>query len=134
MKKIKILFFFVLCMFDFNASIFAVCNDEELNDWAEKVKISLERDEAASYYVTDENGESTLYQHEVEYYYKLLICEPRDDIYIKATDSENTKEYDATYSEYDNSFIVGSKIHFSTKNYVIKIYGSSNSSCSGELL
>lgn len=134
MKKIKILFFFVLCMFAFNVSIFAVCNDEELNDWAEKVAITFIKDESYTYVDLDEDGKEIQKEHVAEYYYKLIICELREDISIKVTDSTNTKEYDAILSDFDSSYIVGSKVHFAKKDYTIKIYGNSTSACPGELL
>ena len=134
MKKIKILFFFVLCMFAFNASIFAVCNDEELNDWAETIEILFQRDVNYSYLTVDEDGNEEVKDHIAEYYYKLLICEPRSDVSVKVTDSSSSKEYDAVASEFDNSYIVGSQIHFSKRDYTIKIYGNSSSACPGELL
>ena len=39
MKKVKFLLFSLMLIFVFSDNVFAVCEDDELNDWAETIEI-----------------------------------------------------------------------------------------------
>lgn len=134
MKRIVLFILTIICLFSVKINVFAVCEDDELNDWAETIEIFFQEDYTYSYDSVDENGNEIIKEHIAEYYYKLFVCAPRSDIDVKVTDSENTKEYSAIKCDFDNSYIVGSDIHFSKKTYNFKIYGNSSSNCPGELL
>ncbi|NLC48407.1 MAG: hypothetical protein GX758_03500 [Tenericutes bacterium] len=134
MKRILLLSLIALSLFFARTNVFAVCEDKELNDWAEDVEILFQEDVSHLYETLDENGNKVLKEYVAEYYYKLLICTPREDVTVKVTDTENTKEYNAINSDFDNSYIINSYLHFKAKTYTFKIYANDSSSCPGELL
>ena len=127
--KRKILFI-LLCMVLLTIRVRAVCNNTELNDLAEKFEVTYTEDTAPKLVSTD--GKVT--ELEKEYAYFLVFSPYSDKVTIKVTNSLKKDEGNAVYNKTLKTNVFGSYIHFSPKEYTIKLYGSKNSACSNELL
>lgn len=129
MKKILLSIITISSMFLFTNNLLAVCNDDELNTWAEDVKIKLTMYDQ---YMTDENGQ--LYDKDGDNYAYILTIDPyREDVTVKATDSYDSKlvyKYIAGYK----TNAIGNYTNMKENNYTIKIYGSKDSKCPNELV
>lgn len=130
MKKIKFLLFSLMLIFVFSDKVFAVCEDDELNDWAEEANIVAVEDMDMDIYVDDKLTKT----HKKEYHYLLLVYPQTKFIYAKVKDSITNKEYVVNYNSDFNAVAIGSKIHFDKKKYTISLYGSEDSACPNELL
>lgn len=131
MKKIKFLLFSLLLIFAFSDDVFAVCEDDMLNSWAEEAYIEPVEDEDMDIY--DESGK-LLTTHKKNYHYLLLVYPQIDKVYAKVKDSLTNKEYTVKYDSDFNTIAIGSKIHNTKKKYTITIYGGENSTCPNEKL
>lgn len=131
MKKVKFLLFSLMLVFVFSDKVLAVCEDEQLNSWAESARIEAIEDQDMDTY--DEEG-NLIGTHKKEYHYYLLVYPQANIIYAKVRDSLTNEEY-TVYPNSDFSTVaIGSKIHNKKKKYTITIYGSSNSACPNEKL
>ena len=129
MKKVIISILFLLSIFSFTNNLHAKCNDEELNNWVNNVDVEL-IEYKKSYF--DENG-AYIYTGNLNYSYLLALDDNRDDIYMKATNSEGDKlqsEYVLGY----NVTAIGCNVTIDETNYIINVYGAKNSACPNELL
>lgn len=128
-KKVRLLLFALLSILIFQVRLFAVCNDEELNNLAEKINVSLVED-------IEIIGEDNNVEREKKYLYLLSFGETlsgmKDKIKIEVTDSISNKKYNATYDDFFDTFVIGSEIHFVPKVYNIIVLGGSNSKCPNE--
>lgn len=132
MKKVKFLLFSLLLIFVYSDRVLAVCEDEELNSWAEEAYIEPVEDEDMDIY--DESGK-LLTTHEKKYHYLLLVYPPRtDSVYAMVKDSVSNKEYRLDQDKDFLTIAVGSKIHYEKKKYTITLYGTENSACPNEKL
>ena len=131
MKKVKFLLISLMLLFVFSDNVFAVCEDEELNDWAEKAYIEPVEDEDMDIY--DESGK-LLTTHKKKYHYLLLVYPQIDIAYAKVKDSLTNEKYTVNYDSDFNTIAIGSKIHDTKKKYTITIYGGENSACPNEKL
>ena len=90
MKRIRILLFSLMLIFAFSDKIFAVCEDEELNDWAVEATIQAIEDLDMDMY--DEN-DKLIGTHKKEYHYLLLVYPQTNLVYAKVKDSLSNDEY-----------------------------------------
>lgn len=128
-KKINLLLFTLLSILIFEPRIFAICNDEELNNLAEKLNVSLVED-------IEIIGEDDKVEREKKYLYLLTFGETlsgmKDKVKIEVTDNFNNKKYYATYDDFFDSYVIGSEIHFEPKIYNITVLGGDKSKCPNE--
>lgn len=108
-------------LFIFSYNVNATCNDEELNDWAEKVEIKYQVEEETDDYYP-------------EFSYVLLNSSYNDKVVMKAIDNYSSEQYIVEYDEHYKTNAIGSYIHFEDKTYKIEFYGSESSLCPNELL
>ena len=123
MKKTIKFVVFLSVLFAFSTSLKAVCNDEDLNEWATRAEVQF-----------DEIKESGL--NSSKYAYLLSVTPPRNDIRIVVTDefggSSEGKSYQKNSKE--SVYGVGCYNNLEEETYTMKIYGGKNSKCAGELL
>lgn len=131
MKKVKFLLISLMLLFVFSDNVFAVCEDEELNDWAEEAQIEAIEDDDMDIY--DDSG-NLLKTHKKEYHYLLLVHPQTQLVYAKVKDSISNKEYVVNSNSDFLTIAIGSKIHYEKKKYTITLYGSSESACPNEKL
>lgn len=113
--KVIVLFTLIFTLSNVNA----VCDDEKINDWAEKLDIKFEE-------ITDES---------YPYSYLLMLNNPRSDLKVEAKDTYSNGTYIVDYDEDFKNYVIGSEIHFINKEYNLNIYMSDNASvCKGELV
>lgn len=113
--KVIVLFTLIFTLSNVNA----VCDDEKINDWAEKLDIKFEE-------ITDES---------YPYSYLLMLNNPRTDLKVEAKDTYSNGTYIVDYDEDFKNYVIGSEIHFINKEYNLNIYMSDNASvCKGELV
>ncbi len=135
--KNKLMLSLIFLLLLFSNKVYAKCNDEDLNDWAEEVNIIFDEQYALDAY-TDENGkEVPAYIPEYSYllYFNNMDEDIIDKIRVVANDNYSDKEYSVSLDEDYNNYVIGSYIHFKEKNYTIKIYSRDDiKDCNGELL
>ena len=131
MKKVKFLLISLMLLFVFSDNVFALCEDEELNDWAEEAQIEAIEDDDMDIY--DDSG-NLLKTHKKEYHYLLLVHPQTYLVYAKVKDSITNKEYVVNMNTDFNTIVIGSKIHNTKKKYTISLYGTSDSACPNEKL
>lgn len=131
MKKVKFLLFSLMLIFVFSDKVFAVCEDDELNDWAEEAQIEAVEDDDMDIYDDDGN---LLKAHKKEYYYLLMVYPQTNLVYAKVKDSITNKEYVVNMNTDFNTIVIGSKVHNDKKKYTITLYGTSDSACPNEKL
>lgn len=119
MKKISFVFL-LLVFFSLNISVFADCNDEELNEWATKTHVK---------FVINEQTEDAY-----QFAYFLGLDNPRDDIRIEVIDGSGNKAEAKTFEKLDNLYAVGCYTNFEEETYTMNIYGGKDSKCANELL
>lgn len=107
--------------FMFTLNVNAQCNDDELNNWAEKVNIEFKEEVETKDY-------------NPEFAYVLLMSPYNDKITMKATDDYSDDFYTIEYDDYYKTNAIGSYVHFEEKTYTIRFYGNEKSTCNGELL
>lgn len=131
MKRIRILLFSLMLIFAFSDKIFAVCEDEELNDWAAEATIQAIEDLDMDMY--DEN-DKLIGTHRKEYHYLLLVYPQTNLVYAKVKDSLSNDEYIVNMNKDFSTIAIGSKVHDTKKKYTITLYGTSDSACPNEKL
>lgn len=131
MKRIRILLFSLMLIFAFSDKIFAVCEDEELNDWAAEATIQAVEDVDMDMY--DEN-DKLIGTHKKEYHYLLLVYPQTNLVYAKVKDSLSNDEYIVNMNKDFSTIAIGSKVHDTKKKYTITLYGTSDSACPNEKL
>lgn len=126
-NRVLKIFVIFLSSFIYLSNLSATCNDKDLNDWAEKVKIEFKEVDYA------ENSEPEAeYDSETEFAYILVTTPYNENVTVKAKDTYSDDFYDVGYDEESKSNAIGSSIHFEKKNYIIRFYGKGT--CDGELL
>ena len=134
MKKICLSIICLLFVFSFN-HIKAVCNDEDLNEFATKIEANFIES-------TSVNAESTGYA------YFLSVTPLRDDIKIKVIDNKDNsawgQNYEYSFYQADKNnnlekitkslYGVGCYNNLEEETYKIEVYGADNSKCKNELL
>lgn len=133
MKKIfsipVILFMSVIFITDINA----VCDNNELNDWAEEVSILFMQQYANEEY-TDEDG-TVIPAYEPEFSYLLFLNPSRDQLKVFVKDNLSGKRIEVKYDDEFGDYVIGSYVHFKTKVYTIEIYADDKAEvCPGEKL
>ena len=128
MKKILIHIFLLICLFSFNVTIYAKCNDEELLNWANNVSIKL-----IDYKELYDKEGNKIYTGNLNYDYLLALDPSRKDVVIKATDLEK-KNFTSEYVYGYRVTAIGCYINLEEMTYDIKIYGGEDSACPNELL
>lgn len=124
MKKIIYVCLTLCCLFSFKTKLFALCEDQTLNDFAEKVELIL-YDE--SFISNDEEG--------VEYAYVIHLSEEQEGLYLKVKDSLYSEEFIVNYDSELKNYIIGSFIHYVPKRYVVEVYVQDDYKvCKGEKL
>lgn len=131
MKKVKYLLFSLLLIFVYSDKVLAICEDDELNDWAEDAEVVAMEDNDMDIY--DESG-NLLKTHKKKYHYLLLVYPQTNLVYAKVRDSITNKEYVVGNDSDFLTIAIGSKIHYEKKKYTITLYGSSDSACPNEKL
>ena len=129
MKK-GILLFTLFISFLGLGKVDALCYDQELNDWAVKVKIK--HTDFDKYLVDEETGKEIV-DLGYDYSYILSLDTPREDVVMKATNNYDEK--------LEGKYVPGHKLYgivnytapYSIK-YEITIYGGENSACPNEVL
>lgn len=133
MKHLFKIFLCVLSLFVFCNDVFGVCENNELNDWAEEAEIEFIQQFAYEEY-TEEDG-TVVPAYEPEYSYILYLFPERDDLKVYVTDNLSEKKVEIKYDENEGAYWVGSVVHFETKKYTFDIYSADDSeTCPGEKL
>lgn len=135
MKKMFLLMFTSFCFMSFSLGINAVCNDEELNQWADDATVVFMED--ADFTLVEEvpEGETgNTIEHERKYAYVLLVYPEIDTVKAVVTNNLDDKKITARFEDEYNAITIGSYIHFNPKKYTIQLYGDDNSACPNELL
>lgn len=128
MKRMKILLI-LLVMFAFSAKVFAVCDDEEMKELINSYEVYLVEDEDRMITVPGQDEEIL---DKAEYGYVLLFYPDSSDLVYKVTSSDGVQY--AKYSYKYETYMIGSDIHFSPKNYKVEVYGREGTACSNEKL
>ncbi len=118
-RNIKKLSFLFLTIFAFNLNIDAECNDDELNNWAEKVEIVFKEFKAEQ---GDEN----------QFAYTLTATPYNEKVTAKVKSTYSKDFFEVEYDKDYNGYALGSELHHQTKKYIFRFYG--NDTCDGELL
>ncbi len=129
MKKIKTLFF-VLSLLIFMPKLFAVCDDADLNDLAEKFNAGYIEDSEQK--IKLEDGSYKVYKK--EYAYLIVFTPYSKDLKVVVNDSILKENQEATYSERRGTYVIGSDIHYKEKVYTVNVYGNEKSACPNQLL
>ena len=121
-KTIKI----VLCLamiFAFTSTIKAVCNNEDLNEWATRVQVDFIE-------IKDSGLNSS------EFAYLLGVTPTRDDITLVVTDGKGDSAESKVYqkSSTETVIAVGCYTNTEEETYTVKVYGAEGSKCAKELL
>ena len=114
--------------------VFAICNDKELIDAAQKITINFEEDTDYEITVTDSAGKQMKSIVERSYAYILNFTPYNENLLVGAKENLNDTLTTAVYDEYIKKLYIGSSIHYSPKKYTIYIYSNNINSCYGELL
>ena len=130
MKKTYILLFFIFT-FIFMPKINALCEDKELNSWAEKA--SIIKKEYKSTGLVDENGDY-VWTGDLSYAYLLTPSIPRDDIYMTATNSEDSEVQKSEYIYGYDIIAIGEYNNLNEVKFTVNVYGSEKSACPNELI
>lgn len=128
-KKINLLLLVLLFTLIFQPKLFAVCNDDELNNLAEDLNVFLVED-------LEIVGKDKKVERERKYFYLLSFGETlrgmKDKVKVEVTDSESNEKYSGYYDDFFDSYVIGSYIHFEPKTYNITVYGGEKSKCPNE--
>lgn len=127
----KIMFTISLFLFINFDSLYALCDDDELNKIIDEVNVTLVEDSTDTIL---EDGSVIPNSKDREYAYYLLIGPYSELVNAKVIDTSTDKIYDTKYNSNYGALVYGSYIHFDEKNYLIKIYGSKKSACPNEEL
>ena len=130
MKK-KLFVFLVLFLFLFTGKVNALCNDEELNNWANRVKI--ERKEYRNSGFTDKDGKY-VWTGSLGYAYFFAPNIKRTDIYMVATNNVDDEEQQSEYFPGYDTVGIGGYNNLDEVKFTINVYGSEESACPDELL
>lgn len=125
MKK-ALLIISIIFLFAFTTIVNASCNNDELNEWATKVKVK--------FILSSDINEGKL-----GYAYFLTIDSLRNDVKIRVTDGEgnkaNGKTFKYTIDNKENSFYaVGCYNNLEEETYTIEVFGNDKSKCKNQLL
>lgn len=131
MNKYKIILL-TLLMFVFTTNIYAVCNDKELIDSAQKIEVNFIEDSDHEITVTDSNGKEMKTFVERQYAY-ILTFTPYNENLLVAVKSGNTL-IESTYDDFYKAQFIGSTIHYSPKTYTIYVISQNEKSCYSDLL
>lgn len=117
MKKVIRLTAIFLCLFLMSNNVYATCEDDTLNKWAENLEIKFEE----------------VKNDEYPYSYLLMLSVPREDLRVTAKDTYSVNTYDVEYDKDFKNYVIGSEIHFVDKKYTFVVYMSSTASiCASE--
>lgn len=129
MKKKLLLCCLFLSIFIINIRVDALCYDDDLNEWANKVSIKFV--DFNKELINEETGKPL--KETMIYSYILTTNMQRDDIIIKATTSNGDKM--------EGVYVPGHKVYglvdYTPKygiKYDISIYGSKDSACPNEVI
>lgn len=135
MKKTLLLIVTTFCFLTLKSNVFAVCDNNELNDWAEEVSIVWELPEIDENAPGGEDGTLGDETEHIGYAYLIKLSSYKDNIKVIAKDTENTKEYEVEYDNDLKTYAIASSIHADAKTYTIEIYMKDDApSCPGEKL
>lgn len=130
MKK-KFILFVLLFLMAGVIRVNAACNNKELNQWSNSVYI-VQTDYVDKGLILDKNGFYKRMDY-LGYAYILSLSNPRDDVVMKAIDSEG-KEYNQEFFEGYDLNGIGCYNNLDDIEYTIIIYGSKDSACPGEVI
>lgn len=128
-KKLQIVLILLL-VFSFT-KVYATCEDEELNTFANDLKIEYK--DYSKYGITNEKGEQ-VWTGELPYAYLLAFSETRDDIYAKAINNFDNDTIDGRMIPGYNIYAVGCQNNLTEVIYTVNVFASENSACPNELL
>ena len=131
MKRAYKLFLIPIILLSLSYKTKAVCNDDDLNNWANKVSLKV-----VEYNPTIEftkTNDIKLILDQVEAAYLLQLTSQRKDVFVRAV---------STYSEdelkvkdlYYYGYSILAQGHLKEAIYGVNIYGSEDSACPNELL
>lgn len=129
MKKI---IFSILLIVIFMPNVFAVCENNEINDWAEKVKVKFVNEEYREKLIFEDG--TIIPEYVPKYDYVLSLDPMRDDVYMVVKDSISNKKTTIKNegSDYYDK-VIGSTVHFDEKKYTIEVFVKENAKeCAGE--
>lgn len=128
-KKLQIVLILLL-VFSFT-KVYATCEDEELNTFANDLKIEYK--DYSKYGITNEKGEQ-VWTGELPYAYLLAFSETRNDIYAKAINNFDNDTIDGRMIPGYNIYAVGCQNNLTEVIYTVNVFASENSACPNELL
>lgn len=131
MKKIYKLFLIPIILISFSYKTKALCNDEDLNNWANKVSLKV-----VEYNPTTEFAKSNdikIILDKVEAAYLLQLTEQRSDVTMRAVCTYSDDELEVK-DLYYYGYSILAKGHLKEAIYGVNIYGSEDSACPNELL
>ncbi len=128
-RRLRLVLVILMSILVFQPKLYAVCDDEELNNIAEDLDVTLVED-------VEIIGENNTIERERNYLYFLSFGESlkgmKNKVKVEVTDSETSEKYEGFYDDFFDTYVIGSLIHFEKKTYNIDVYGGSESKCPGE--
>lgn len=128
MKKIVISLLMINLLFNI---VNAKCFNADINNWAEKLEVKFEEKDS-SWYNSLTNKQKV---EAKDFSYFIMLNNVREDLFVRAKDTYSNDYYKVDYDELFKNYIIGSEIHFNTKEYTIEIYMKEDAKyCGGELI
>ena len=127
-KTISFIFCLFIMLFAFSINVDAICENDDLNEWATKIEVKFT--EVTQDVTYEENGETK----ETSFAYILSLNEPRDDIKIIVKDQSGATAEAKKYKLGDKEIYgVGCYTNLEEETYIMSVYGA-NDKCNNELL
>lgn len=133
MKKINKFIFCLLTLFILAVNVNAICDNEDLNEWATTVEVKMVHTIGdVKYEVTKADG--TKEEVTKEFAYILTINNPRDDILLKFKDEAGNTADGVVYTLADGTKVYGAGCftNLEEEKYIVNVYGKDT--CNNELL
>lgn len=130
MKKVL---YFILGVIPFliTTNIYAECNNEELLNYANNVKIEYK--DYNGYNYRNEKGE-LVWSGERPYSYLLAFSEYRKDVYASTTNNISDEVFKGELIPGYNIYAIGCPNNLDDIIYTVNVYGNENSACPNELI
>ena len=130
MKKILYLLLVVI-PFIITNKVYAECNDQELLNFANRLKIEYKDYDKYNY--RNENGE-LVWTGAKPYSYLLAFSDYRKDIVVSVTNNLTDEEFTTELIPGYNVYAVGCPNNLDEITYTVNVYGGEKSECPNELI
>lgn len=131
MKKAYKLFLIPIILISLSYKTNALCNDEDLNNWANKVSLKVVEYNPVNEF--NQTNDIKIILDKVEAAYLLQLTEKRGDIVMRAVSNYKDDELEVK-DLYYYGYSILAEGHLMEAIYGVNIYGSEDSACPNELL